>query len=129
MKALKTVMTTKGLHLLADFWGCPKSLLEDEAYLRSVVKEAALETGATLRKLDSHKFRPVTPLNSSGVTIYAILAESHISLHTYPSEGFASADIYTCGDRCNPSPGYEYLRRQLRAAKATVTETARGIDT
>lgn len=119
-------MSTSGLHLVADFWGCPREPLEDEGLLRGVIKEASGRIGAHLRRLDSYKFAPRPPSHGGGVTAHAILAESHIAIHTYPEEGFVSLDIYTCGGRCNPRLGYEHIKARLRPAKISFTQMVRG---
>ena len=59
--------------------------------------------------LKSHKFEP------QGVTAVALLAESHISIHTWPENGTAVCDIFTCGDHTDPDAGVEYMRAELNA--------------
>jgi S-adenosylmethionine decarboxylase len=121
-----TFMRTRGIHLIADFWGCSKEDLENSLFLEKMIEEAAGRTGASVRKLDSCKFEPSDPPYSHGVTAYAILGESHIAIHTFPEECFASIDIYTCGDTCDPRRGYEYIKTQLRPTDLSYTELIRG---
>lgn len=119
-------MKTRGIHLIADFWGCSREILENQPLLEELLKEAALHSGASLRKIDSHRFDPNSHPYSVGVTAFAILAESHLAIHTFPEEGFASLDIYTCGNRCDPRRGFEYLKQQLRPARISFKEIIRG---
>ena len=60
-----------------------------------------------------HKFEP------QGVTGYALLADSHISIHTWPEKGVAKCDIFTCSDRCEPHEAVKYLQKQFKAQKVT----------
>lgn len=119
-------MKTRGIHLIADFWGCSKEVLENSLFLEKMIEAAAGHAGVSVRKLDSCKFEPSDPPYSLGVTAYAILAESHIAIHTFPEELFASIDIYTCGNRCDPRRGYEYIKTQLRPTDLSYTELIRG---
>ena len=95
-------------HALFTLSGCPFSVLDDEELIRSAVTQAAEECGATFLGLRSHKFSP------QGVTCAALLAESHITIHTWPERGVAACDIFTCGD-ANPSHGVDYLFNRLQA--------------
>ena len=71
---------------------CNQSLLDDETFVRDIVYQASLKCKSTLLALNSHKFNP------QGVTCIAMLAESHISIHTWPEKGMAVCDIFTCGE-------------------------------
>lgn len=64
--------------------------------------------------------------NGAGVTVFAVIAESHISVHTYPEERYAAVDIFTCGAK-DPLKGYKYLRAKLKAMNENVIILQRGV--
>ena len=78
-------------------------LLDDESYIRDVVYHASVKCNSTLLALNSHKFDP------QGVTCVAMLAESHISIHTWPENGMAVCDVFTCGDHTVPRAAVTYM--------------------
>ncbi len=82
-----------GLHLLADFHGVSAGLLTDPAAIDILLRECALAAGARILHSHFHSFG-----ETMGVTGVLLLAESHISIHTWPETGFAAADIFMCGD-------------------------------
>lgn len=96
-----------GRHLLLTLAGCPFDLLDDLARLEELVRRAATATGASVLQVISQCFRP------QGVTVLALLAESHASLHTYPEHGVAFWDCFTCG-ACDPTSSVEVLVEALR---------------
>jgi len=108
-----------GRHLLVDYWDCDTDLLNDEAALSALLTEAAHAAGATVMSVHDHRFEHL------GVTAVAILAESHISIHTWPEARYAAVDIYTCGD-CNPLEAHEALASTLSASRTELLELARG---
>lgn len=96
-------------HVLFTLKNCSAVLLDDEEYVKDVVLYAAIKCNSTLLAINSHKFDP------QGVTCVAMLAESHISIHTWPELGMAVCDIFTCGDHTTPQDGVEYMRKMLYA--------------
>ena len=101
-------------HILFTLKGCPYGLLDDEAHIRNVLANAATLSESTLLGIQSHKFQP------QGVTAVALLAESHISIHTWPEKGEAAVDIFTCGD-CEPKVGCDVIIQQLSAHNHTLS--------
>jgi len=79
-----------GRHLLADLHGC--SGLDDAELIERMLRDAAQAAGATLLDIRLHRFGP-----GQGVTGVALLAESHISIHSWPEHGYAALDIFMCG--------------------------------
>ena len=77
--------------------------------IREHLKVAAQQSLSTLLDITSHKFEP------QGVTAVALLAESHISIHTWPEKGIAVCDIFTCGESGAPNAAAEYLKTVLKA--------------
>jgi len=112
--------TNLGTHMILELYGCPFDLLDDEEFVRQSVREASERALSPLLKLSSHKFSP------QGVTALGLLAESHISIHTWPEMGYAAADIFTCGTTAMPRLGGEYLVERFRAASHCLTVMPRG---
>jgi S-adenosylmethionine decarboxylase len=114
--------STFGRHIIADLWGVDFAKLNDVAYLKEHVYEAAKVSGATVLSIDSHRFDP------HGVTIFAVLSESHLSIHTYPEKGFAALDGYTCGHTVDPLKSIQYLLSVLKPDKVNSLKVTRGQD-
>jgi len=90
MATKRTIKQTHlGTHIIAEFFGCEE--LNNLKLVRDSLKEAALICGATILHTKFHKFSP------QGLTGYILLAESHISIHTWPEHGYAAVDMFTCG--------------------------------
>jgi len=106
--AASVVHEARGTHLLLTLFNCASELLNDEEQLRKLLNKAAIASGATVLKLESHKFNP------QGVTAFAVLAESHASLHTYPESGVVFFDCFTCGTTCDPTKCVQVLVDVLR---------------
>ena len=121
-------MIPQGTHLFTDFWGCSPAVLQDEQLLRQAAVHAVRVAGAALYALHSIQFRSRPPGVTSGVTVVAILAESHLTIHTYPEAGFAAVDLYTCGSRSTPRRGLNYLKHVLSPSRYVVHEVTRGLD-
>ena len=100
-------------HILFTLRGCPFELLDDKEFIRMLLYRATKECKSTLLNLATHKFDP------QGVTGVAMLAESHISIHTWPEKGVAKCDIFTCGDKCDPHKAVEYLGNAFKANTGT----------
>ena len=98
-----------GKHCILELYGCDPARLDDEAFLRSLITTAVQQAGATLLNLITHHFAP------QGVTGLALLAESHLSIHTWPESGYAAVDVFTCGDHTMPERACEILRLELVA--------------
>lgn len=88
-----SVHFTRGKHLILDLWGCENGTLTNTAKIEEVMKSAAVDAGATVLFSNMHHFG-----GEYGVTGVVGLAESHMSIHTYPEHGYASLDVYMCGD-------------------------------
>ena len=83
---------------------------------------ASKQCNSTLLTLNSHKFEP------QGVTCVAMLAESHISIHTWPEEGFAVCDVFTCGDHTVPRAGVTYMYEAMDAKDLVSEEFTRPLE-
>lgn len=99
-----------GLHCILELYKCPSDLLDDMALVQDAMRKAAHHAGSTLLNEVCHRFEP------QGVTALALLAESHISIHTWPELGYAAVDVFTCGDTADPEQACLYLVQALQAA-------------
>ena len=98
-----------GKHLLLELYRCDYEKLNDESFLRCTLNRAAKLAKATVLNLISNKFEP------QGVTAIALLAESHISIHTWPESNYSAVDIFTCGQNMLPELAGQYLIEALNA--------------
>ena len=96
-------------HLLLELYRCDSEKLNDESFLRCTLSRAAKLANATVLNLISNKFEP------QGVTAIALLAESHISIHTWPESNYSAVDIFTCGRNMLPELASQYLIEALKA--------------
>ena len=96
-------------HFLLELYRCDCEKLNDEPFLRCILNRAAKLANATVLNLISNKFEP------QGVTAIALLAESHISIHTWPESNYSAVDIFTCGKNMMPELASQYLIESLMA--------------
>ena len=108
-----------GLHLIADLHGCAG--LDDLALIERALRAGAEAAGATILEVRLHGFGP-----GQGVTGVALLAESHISIHSWPEHGYAAVDIFVCGRRCRPDAALEVIAEALGAGEVRETSISRG---
>ena len=108
-----------GTHLLADLSGCQG--LDDVARVEQALREAVAAASATLLDVRLHHFGP-----GQGVTGVALLAESHISIHTWPEHGYAAVDIFLCGPRHDLDAALAALSTRLEAVRCDERRVARG---
>ena len=92
-----------------ELYKCDYEKLNDESFLRCTLNRAAKLAKATVLNLISNKFEP------QGVTAIALLAESHISIHTWPESNYSAVDIFTCGQKMLPELASQYLIEALKA--------------
>ena len=101
-------------HLLLELYRCDCEKLNDESFLRCTLNRAAKLANATVLNLISNKFEP------QGVTAIALLAESHISIHTWPESYYSAVDIFTCGQNMMPELASKYLIESLMAKEQSL---------
>jgi len=106
-----------GRHVIADFWGCRKLHIDK---VKQVLRKAVEKCGATLLHLKAHAF------DSQGVSAFALISESHISIHTWPEFEFVAIDIFTCGERVDPYKALEVLVDSFKPQAKHVLEVPRG---
>jgi S-adenosylmethionine decarboxylase len=108
-----------GSHLLIDMWQAEG--LDDEELIERALLDAVEAAGATLLHIHLHKFS-----ENGGVSGVAVLAESHISVHTWPERGYAAFDVFMCGDAV-PARAVPALRAAFRPGSLSIVEQKRGI--
>ena len=108
-----------GTHVLVDFWDAAD--LDDIRAVEDALREAARACNATVLQIRVHRFE-----ENGGVSGVALLAESHISIHTWPEIGFAAFDVFMCG-RCDPHAAVPVLRRRFRPSRESVEVRKRGV--
>ncbi len=106
-----------GRHLLIDLYGGRN--LNDPTRIEAALRDAAEEAGATVLTVSLHHFSP------EGVTGVAILAESHMSIHTWPDAGYAAIDVFMCGE-CDPNATLPALKRHFEPRDVKTAEHLRG---
>jgi S-adenosylmethionine decarboxylase proenzyme len=114
-------MTSLGRHLLCEYHGCDREILDHPERIRAELLAAVTRSGATPIHDFVHSFTP------HGVTGIVVIAESHFAIHTWPEYGFAAVDLFTCGDTVDPYAAFELLGTSLRAATHSVVEMRRGL--
>ena len=110
-----------GRHLLVELHGCPANLLNDVAALENLLIEAAHEAGATVINTTFHHFSPY------GISGVVVIQESHLAIHTWPEQGFAAIDLFTCGDQTRPGLACTYLKHALKSTHGELRELKRGL--
>tara|TARA_B100001109_G_scaffold50386_1_gene40554 strand:- start:93 stop:425 length:333 start_codon:yes stop_codon:yes gene_type:complete len=95
-------------HILFDLSKCSPKLLDDETFIKDSLTEASKAAKCEILKVETHKFEP------QGVTGYALLAESHISIHTWPEKEIAKCDIFTCSVDNDPMAAVECLKQRFQ---------------
>ncbi|HSG89685.1 MAG TPA: adenosylmethionine decarboxylase [Pseudomonadales bacterium] len=108
-----------GTHLILDFFGAQR--LDDLELMEQGLRGAVEAAGATLLHIHLHHFTP-----NGGISGVAVLAESHISVHTWPETDYAAFDIFMCGD-ARPELGAEVLRETFAPSRTEIVEHRRGV--
>lgn len=112
-------MQTFGRHLLMEYQGCDRAILDDPERLEGLMRAAASAAHATVVAAVFHAF---SPCGTSGVLV---LQESHLSIHTWPEYGYAAMDFYTCGE-CDPFAGHLVLCEGLQPERHEIMDVDRG---
>ncbi len=116
-------MTVLGCHLLLELKDCNPALLNDLSFIRRAMLTTAQDVGATVVGESFHRFTP------QGVTGILAIAESHISIHTWPEYAYAAADIFSCGSSFRPWEAANKLAEQLESKDPDIKEFQRGFVT
>ncbi|GAA0426220.1 MAG: adenosylmethionine decarboxylase [Bacillota bacterium] len=114
-------MDTMGRHVIAELWQCNVNKLNDMRLIERIFVDAALKAGAEIREVAFHKFAP------HGVSGVVIISESHLTIHSFPEHGYASIDVYTCGEVIDPNIAAQYIANALEAKRFEKVEIPRGL--
>ena len=115
----KDGLSYAGTHLILDGWGA--SYLDDIDHIETALREAIKVSGATLLHIHLHHFTP-----NGGVSGVAVLAESHISIHTWPERDFVALDVFMCGDT-QPEKAIRVFEKAFQTTKMDVSTHLRGV--
>lgn len=110
-----------GTHLLIELYECSKLQLDDAQAIEQLLVCAATEAGATVISSHANLFNP------HGVSAVVIIAESHVTIHTWPEHRYAAIDVFTCGDKIKPWRVQEILSKGLGAQRCSAMEMRRGL--
>ncbi len=110
-----------GTHLLVELRDCNPEILKDLNKVKNALVSAAKEAKATIVDISFHEFNPF------GISGMVVIAESHLSIHTWPEYGFAAVDIFTCGDVIKPETAASFLIKEFESKNPSVVEMKRGI--
>ena len=114
-------MNALGKHLLLELNNCDRTLLNDINIIKGIMLAAANEAGATVLGESFHQFSP------QGVSGVIIIAESHLTIHTWPEHGYAGADIFTCGTTVQPEKAAEVIIERLNPRSHSIIQMYRGM--
>lgn len=113
-------MEALGRHLVIELYRCAAEKLNDVMHIEQSMIDAAKESGATVLNSTFHHFQPF------GVSGVVVIQESHLAIHTWPEYGFASLDLFTCGDSVDTWTAYHLLKEAFEAEYGSATEMWRG---
>ena len=113
-------MKSLGQQLIVELYGCDRTLLDDPSRLERILTEAISRSGGTIIRPCFHQFSP------HGVTGVVVIAESHVSIHTWPEFGYCALDVFTCGTQVKTDQIFEFVRSELQAQETSVMEVKRG---
>lgn len=113
-------MKALGNHIIAEFYNCDKQVMNDAPFIEQIMNEAAILSGATVVGSHFHTFNP------HGVSGVVVIAESHLSIHTWPEYGYAAVDIFTCGETIDAEKAFIFMKEQFKATSTSTVEMKRG---
>ena len=114
-------MYALGTHLLIELRDCNPEILKSLEEVRKILVSAAKEAKATIINNSFHEFNPF------GISGVVVIAESHLTIHTWPEYGYAAVDIFTCGDIIKPERAVSYLVKKFDCKNPSIVEMKRGI--
>jgi S-adenosylmethionine decarboxylase len=110
-----------GRHLLLELYDCSSEVLNSLESVKRAMVEAAKRAEATIIDVVFHEFNPF------GISGVVVIAESHLSIHTWPEHRYAAVDIFSCGETLKPAEAASYLVEQFGASRASCVEVKRGV--
>ncbi len=109
-----------GNHIIVEYYNCDTEVLKKHEYIEEIMNLAAKDMGATIIESVFHMFNPW------GVSGAIIIAESHLTIHTWPEHNYAAVDLFTCGN-LDPWIGFDSLKRFLKASSYDAKVIKRGL--
>jgi len=110
-----------GRHLLVELFDCDPDVIDSLESVNEALIEAAKRAQATIVDVVFHEFNPF------GISGVVVIAESHLSIHTWPEYRYAAVDIFSCGDALQPEVAASYLVEQFAAERTSIVEMQRGM--
>jgi len=110
-----------GTHTLLELEECNIKLLDDLKQVESVMLKAAQKANATIIESRFHRFSPI------GISGVVVIAESHLTIHTWPEHAYAAVDIFTCSEMLQAKAATEFLIEAFSSKKPSIVELERGI--
>lgn len=114
-------MEALGRQILVEFYDCDSDKINDVEYIESSFLAATRASRATVISHNFHKFSPY------GVSGVVVIAESHVSIHSWPEYNYAAVDIFTCGDTIDPWVIQENLKKAFNSKNTSSMEMKRGM--
>ena len=114
-------MYALGTHLLVELRECNTEILKNLEKVRNALVSAAKEAKATIVDVSFHEFNPF------GISGVVVIAESHLTIHTWPEYDYAAIDIFTCGDIIKPEVAASFLIKQFECKNPSIVEMKRVI--
>ncbi len=114
-------MNALGRHLLLELFDCDLDAINNLEAVKQTLVEAARRAQATIVDVVFHEFNPF------GISGVVVIAESHLSIHTWPEYRYAAVDIFSCGDTLQPDVAAHYLVAQFGAERTSMVEMQRGL--
>ncbi|CCC82165.1 adenosylmethionine decarboxylase [Thermoproteus tenax] len=111
-----------GKHYYGEAYGIDSGLLSNEDLLKHIVIAAARRANMHVVEVNSWRFKGG---DKEGVSVIALVLESHIAVHTWPAYGYATIDVYTCGEHSDPLSAFRYIISQLRPKRYTINYSDR----
>ncbi len=114
-------MNALGRHLLVELFDCDPDVINNLEAVKGALIEAAKRAQATIVDVVFHEFNPF------GISGVVVIAESHLSIHTWPEYRYAAVDIFSCGEALQPEVAANYLVEQFAAERTSIVEMQRGM--
>lgn len=114
-------MHALGRHLLLELFDCDVEAINNLEAVKTALVEAARRARATIVDVIFHEFNPF------GISGVVVIAESHLSIHTWPEYRYAAVDIFSCGSMLQPDKAVAYLVEQFGAERMSIVELRRGV--
>lgn len=111
-------MTHLGIHLIADFFECDSSVINNAEFVEKIMTESVIISGATIIKPFFHRFSP------QGISGIIVVAESHFAIHTWPEHSAVAVDIFSCGE-FNYLAALNLINKKIKSKKSSIVQIAR----